>query len=305
MDDTLTIYVSEAPDDERRRRRRRRIVAALAVGVIAAALADQPPGTKPEDVAKPPLVVTVETKPAETESIPASPYGPPSPATEAVASPPAKVIASPAELEFENDRRPRLAVLRNDGGTAVERVSVSVGKPFLVSHNCARGIAPGATCVVAVAFDPQGTGRFTGALNIVAGDDRTRIPLRGRVAEPRPIVGEQVVEDAAPPAQTPPRPRVLCFEPAVVTFLTAGTKWVTLTNTQSEPLTIAAIRVNGSGYRIDGCLGILPPGAKCRFSITPGRAAMIRHQTVQIAVDAVDPVTGGTLPVHRDTNCRR
>lgn len=313
MEDTITIHLGDAEEEERRRRRRGRMGAGLMVGIVVAALVPSPPEKAAGGAAgvKPGSAISVVRH--EAPIGPPLPATPPPPPADPIEPPrPARAAVTPAQLDFGDGPLRRvstaqLAVIRNDGGVPIERVTASAPPPFYVTNGCRRGIAPGAECAVAVVFDAAEAGAFTGTLEIVAAGRRSRVALRaGAAAPPAPVV---VVEER--PAQ-PQRPRVLCFDPPAITFLTRGTKWVTLRNREAEPLQITSIRIlrNGAvspGHRIEtnGCLGTLPPGGQCRFAVAPTRQAMLLHETVQIAVDAVDPATGRTHPVHRDTNCRK
>jgi hypothetical protein len=319
MDHTLTFYAGSAGQEERRRRRRGRIFAGIMIGLLAAALAPRTPepkaGSARIGVQVPPISVVRFERPigpsmpsgmtstppgAATVTPPQQPSTPPLPA---------KAIVAPSRLDFGDGplvrtSAPQLATVRNSGGTPIERVKIRAGKPFLVASNCGRGIAPGAECVVAVGFAPNAAGTFDRMLVIDTGNQHARVALQGRVTEPR--------KAEPPPPPVRDMPRVLCFQPESLTFIAAGTKSVTLTNPESTPLEVTNIHIlrkttgtSAIGYDVDttSCRRTLLPGQQCRFEVRARTQALLLHETVQIAVDYLDPA-GKTRSVHRATNCR-
>jgi hypothetical protein len=330
MENTLTIYLSDT-GEERRRRRRRRLAAAILAGGVIAALAKGTPktvgasggqaggpggGTTGVHVETPVRVVRVEPDPGPVAASEAT-RGPDErpPDSQPPVLRPAKAVFSPSSgLDFADGPLVRgaaaqLATVRNDGGTPIERVTVKAKRPFVVTNGCRHGLAPGAECVVAVVFAPGEAGRFEETLHIAAGSESARIRLRGRATEP---VIERLPPEDPPPQPPQLTPRVLCFQPESLRFVSPGTKAVTLTNPEDTPLDVTKIRIlrNGveaTGYTVDtaSCVGLLQPHQPCRLAVTASLRAMLLHETVKIAVDYVDPASRETRAVHRATSCGR
>jgi hypothetical protein len=326
MENTLTIYLSDT-GEERRRRRRRGLAAAILAGGVIAALAKGTPKTVgasggPADgktgvhVETPVRVVGVEPDPGPVAASEAT-RGPDErpPDSQPPVPRPAKAVFSPSSgLDFGDGPLVRgagaqLATVRNDGGTPIERVTAKAAKPFVVTNGCRHGLAPGAECVVAVVFAPGEAGRFEETLRIAAGSESARIRLRGRATEP---VIEKPPVEVTPRQQPQLTPRVLCFQPESLRFVSPGTKAVTLTNPEDTPLDVTKIRilrngVDATGYTVDtaSCVGLLQPHQPCRLAVTASLRAMLLHETVKIAVDYVDPASRETRAVHRATSCGR
>ena len=343
---TLDIYVGET--ERRRRKRRGKWVVPLIVGA-AAALAltretplhegDAPSKTVKRIVAPPARVAVVQTPPTMPTTLTAQAP----PATTSTTAPvattpppvvvaPAHVAVAPSRLDFGEGPPTRgvpaqLATIRNDGGEPLARVSVGVAGPFLVTSGCPDALAPGEQCAIAVVFAPKQPGRFAGALDVAAGDQRTRVALRGSVSRPR-----EVVTPTAPPARPPrpaiaqvtPRPaqvpvfvpppppaRMLCFDPPFLRFVSTGKQTITLTNPEAAVLRVVAIVPIGrqgetlSGYEIEPgrCLRELKARQQCRFTIRAHELALRTRETMHVAVYYDDPLTGERRTAQSSSAC--
>jgi hypothetical protein len=300
--------------EERRKRRRGKWLIPLIVGLGAAlALGREKP--------RPPIIVQPPPAPVATPPA-AAPAPPPIPA---------RIVVTPARLDFGDGPLRRgvaaqMATIRNEGGQPLPRVSAVVDGPFMATSGCEEELAPGDRCTIAVVFTPTQPGRFAGSLNIAAGEQRAQIPLRGSVprpvevatpAAPAPLPPPQViVEMTRPPAPAPPPPppppaRMLCFEPALVRFTSTGRQTITLTNPETTPLRVVAVLPVGrqgqtvSGYEIDSrkCLRVLNGGQQCKFTVSASELALQTRETMQLTVYYEDPATGGRRAARFSSAC--
>lgn len=310
---TVSIYVD---GESERKRKRSKWAIPLIVGLAAAYAVSR---TRDEPVVAPPPpppVVTETIAPVDTVAETIVPAATTSSAVELPADPipvppptPARPVFSPSRIDFgEGGRAPaQLATVRNEGGEPISLVSTTISGPFLATNGCANGVAPGAQCMVAVVFAPQQPGTSTGALTIVADGKRTRIPLRGSLREPvaPPVVTPPVIVQAPPPVVVPPRPvkppaRQLCFEPSRIHFKSVGRQSVTLTNPERTPLRVAGVAITtqagviASGYEVEaaGCMRVLDPGKRCRFTVRATELAIQRGERIELTVYYDDLLTG-------------
>jgi hypothetical protein len=318
----IDIYVG---DDEQRKRRRGKWLIPLLVGLGAAyALGrDKPqvPAPPTPIVAPPPVVAQPAPVVAEPAPVVETPPTP--------AAVPARIAVAPARLDFGNGPLTRgvpaqIAIIRNDGGQPLPRVSAAVDGPFLATSGCAEELAPGDQCMIAVVFAPKEAGRFTGSLKIAAGEQRAQVPLRGSVprevvtappvpAQPQaPVVATVTPPPPAAPAQPQlPPARMLCFEPALVRFTSTGKQTITLTNPEPVPLRVVAILPIGrqgqtvSGYEIESrrCVRVLKAGQQCKFTVRANELALQTRETMQLTVYYDDPVTGSRRPARFSSTC--
>ena len=205
----------------------------------------------------------------------------------------------------DRDASAQFAVIRNDGGTPIERVTASSDAPFVATNGCAGGVAAGAQCVVAVVFaPPKDGGRFAGTLKIAAGGDRASIALRGTASEPPPV------PEPTPVVVLPPIRR-LCFDPPGIHFQSPGSQNVTLTNPEKTALRVVSIVPTNlagyaaSGYAIDAspCIRTLAAGEQCAFAITANKRALALHEKMLIDVTYEDPATGIRRAAMSSTAC--
>jgi hypothetical protein len=242
----------------------------------------------------------------------------------------ARMALSPALLDF-GDAPParglpaQLATVRNEGKQALAGVSAAVDGPFMATSGCAKELAPGDQCMIAVVFAPRQPGRFTGSLKIAAGQERAQIPLRGSIPQPREVVTvpapppapAPVVATATPPPAPAPAPpplapaRMLCFQPASLRFISTGSQTITLTNPEPVPLRVVDVVPIGrqghavSGYEIESkkCLRVLDAGQQCTFTIRASEIALQTRETMQLNVFYEDPVTGSRRAARFSTSC--
>ncbi|HYC88715.1 MAG TPA: choice-of-anchor D domain-containing protein [Thermoanaerobaculia bacterium] len=310
MENTISIYLARPAEEPRRRRRRGRIAAAMLVGVMAAAAMPKARNDAPRIGVQAMAPIRVVRH--------AQPVGPPvpvqdEPKPEPPPPSPAKAVVMPSRLDFSERGGTQLATIRNDGGLPIERVSVSADAPFLATNGCARGVAPGAECVVAVVFSPRKGGSFTGTLNVAAGGERSRIALRGILTETAPPMPVPVRVPAPVPAPAPPPVRLLCFDPPSIHFTTPGTQTITLTNPEPTPLRVASIEALGrrgdtaSGYSVEAsrCLRFLGAGQQCTFTITATERALKTKEIMNLRVEYEDPATGQRQAARASAACRR
>jgi hypothetical protein len=319
---TIDLYIDG--DERRRKRRRGKWLLPLFVGVIAAYTAGR---QKPAAIAPVALTVGLQ-KPAIAVQAPPGDIAPaPAPVPPA---PPARLAVGPLRLDFGDGPLTRgvpaqMAVIRNDGGQPLPRVTVAAARPFLVTSGCVRDLAPGGECMVAVVFAPQQPGQFAGSLKIAAGTERAQIPLRGSVPRPRQVVPPApapapppVVVQAPPPPPVPVAPalppaRVLCFQPALLRFTSTGKQTISLTNPEPVPLRVVAVLPIGrqgqtlSGYEIDAgrCIRVLKPGQQCKFTVRANEIALRTSESMQMKVYYDDPATGTRRPALFSPVCGR
>jgi hypothetical protein len=144
------------------------------------------------------------------------------------------------------------------------------------------GVAPGATCVVAVTFAPKTYGSVSGSLGITfcAVDATPCVPITTSDVS---LAGEGVHADTLTLA-----PTALAFSSTLL-GTPSPTQTVTLTN-GSEEMAINGLTLGGaapSDFAVehDGCTGAdLAPGATCSFDVSfaPGQAGA-RSATVTVA----------------------
>jgi hypothetical protein len=316
---TITVYLAES---EKRKRKRSKWAIPILIGLVAAFAFGRPNARIEEPV---PIVVTpaveapvVVTPVAEAPVAEVPVFDTPAVEEPPVPPPalPAHAVVTPARLDFGDgpmDRgvAPQLATLRNDGGQPIARITTAVDGPFIATNGCARGLAPGGECIVAVTFTTQQPGKFTGALTIATDTKRSRVPLRGSVARPRVIVSDPVPAPATTPAVAqaptpvvpapPPIPkRKLCADPPRLVFTQVGKQTITLTNRETTPLRVMGVDIVGktgqsaSGYEIDSgkCMRVLKPGQRCRFTVRATDLAIQRKETITLDVYYDDPITG-------------
>lgn len=315
MEDILSVYLTNPGEEERKRRRRGRWIAGLVVGLVAAAAVPRTPKPQGEPPrigvhAMAPISVVRYTEPVGPQPPAVVPQPQPQPQPEPPKPEPepqplpAKAVVTPSRLDFRERGGAQLATIRNDGGMPIERVSITADAPFVATNGCARGVAPGAECVVAVVFAPGKGGKYSGTLNVAAGSSRSRVALRG------------VLTEAPPPAPVPAPPppvRLLCFDPPAIHFTTPGTQTITLTNPESAPLRVVRIEALGrtgdtaSGYTVEAsrCTRFLGAGQQCTFSITASERALKMREVMNLRVEYEDPATGLRQAARASAACGR
>ncbi len=240
-----------------------------------------------------------------------------------------RLAVAPALLDFGDgpstrSLAPQLATVRNEGRQALAGVSAIVDGPFMATSGCAKELAPGDQCMIAVVFTPRQPGRFTGALKIAAGQERAQIPLRGGIPQavtptlhaPPPAPAAAVAAVTPPPSPAPvplppPPARMLCFEPALLRFTSTGRQTITLTNPEPVPLRVVDVVPIGrqgqaiSGYQVESkkCLRVLDAGQQCTFTVSAGLVALQTRETMQLTVFYEDPVTGSRRAARFSTAC--
>lgn len=327
----LEIHVGEGAQ-RRRRRRRGKWLLPLLLGIVAAFLLTR---EKPQTPV-PPRTVSVPPKPAlnptpEPTLNPVSATTPEPPAETPPAPAPARVTVAPTQIDFGELVPPRfvpaqMLTIRNDGGEAAPAVTIATSGPFLATNGCSHELPPAAECAIAVVFAPRKAGSFTGVLRVTSAAEHADVALRGTMARvapvetPAPRPQSQQTAQSVPPAPLPappapapvPPPRVLCFDPPSIHFLTTGRQDITLTNPGPLPLRVVAILPVGqqgqtiSGYEVDPgrCLREIAPGRQCRFSVRANQLALQRREMMQLTVYYDDPLTGTRRAASVSSACR-
>lgn len=312
---TITVYLAES---EKRKRKRSKWAIPILVGLVAAFAFGRPQARieEPVPIVAPPPVVVTPVAEAPVAEVPLVETNVETPVVEEPPAPPpalpAHAVVTPPRLDFGDGPMnrvvaPQLATLRNDGGQPIARITTAVDGPFIATNGCARGLAPGGECIVAVTFTTQQPGKFSGALTIATDTKRNRVPLRGSVARPRVVVSDPVPAPEPPPviAQAPPPipKRNLCVDPPRVHFTQVGKQTITLTNQEKTSLRVMGVAIVGqggqsaSGYEIDSgkCMRVLNPGQRCKFTVRATELAIQRGEKITLNVYYDDLITGQRL----------
>ena len=191
---------------------------------------------------------------------------------------------SPAALVFDTQvlntsSVAKPVVLSNTGGAPLQLFSISTAGDFVQSNNCGAQLAPQASCVISVVFNPTATGSLIGTLTISS--DGSALPLAVSLS------GTGVTN--AP-----------TLTPVSITFKdtklgrASMAKTVLLTANGPGPLVISAITLSGDFSQTNDCPSSLDPGMSCtiRVQFTPTVAGEITG-----ALSVVDNGLGGTHSV--------
>ncbi|WP_263355077.1 choice-of-anchor D domain-containing protein [Acidicapsa acidisoli] len=172
--------------------------------------------------------------------------------------PPAAPLFSASALNFGNRNvgepsAPYVLGLANLGATALTIDSISASADFPLAKNCPASLAGGASCPVAVQFDPKATGPRPSELVLTSSGVHPSLDV------------------ALSGVGTTPTAVVL---PASLLFISqqlgssSGASEVTLSNTGSGPLTITSIAVSGQFAETNNCGKTLTAGGGCTINVS-------------------------------------
>jgi hypothetical protein len=190
---------------------------------------------------------------------------------------PAQSVASftPQSLAFTQNLRSsgpsqRISLV-NIGQAPLHPSAIHTEGDFSQTNNCAVMLAPGAGCVISVAFTPTGPGERLGY--VVVADDSADSPHR------IPITGTSTIAVAR-------------LGPGRLTFgqnvgATSAQQTVTLTSTGDGPLHIANIAVTGEFKVLSDCPSVLLPGLSCPIGVAfAPQGSGSRHGSLIVTSDA-------------------
>src|SRR5262249_6490216 len=157
--------------------------------------------------------------------------------------------------------------------------SVSITGDFSQTNNCSSVLTTGASCTAQVTFSPSAAGLRSGSLN--APTDNTTLTAS--------LSGTDGI------ATTAVAPTALDFDTQLVDS-TSPARSITLTNTNTIPLNISGITVNGDFAQTNTCGALLAPGASCAINVTFTPAARLnRTGTLTIQSDSTPPAANVPL----------
>lgn len=161
----------------------------------------------------------------------------------------------------------------NSGSTTLTLKPIMVSSNFTEADQCST-LAPGASCLVSVAFAPASTGAIAGAL--VVSD------TGGQVSTQATLSGQGTLPGIAA------APSNLSFG-SVTVSKTSEAQTITLTNSGTAPLQIGSITASGDFAETDTCASsTLAAGSYCVISVTMTPTTMgTRTGTIQI-INAAD-----------------
>jgi hypothetical protein len=171
------------------------------------------------------------------------------------------IIFSPASLDFGTQNvgtksQPRNVTALNDGGSALPITSINIGgsdpNDFSQTNKCPSSLPIGATCPIAVVFQPQAGGSRSATLNVNyqgLGSPQT-VPLSG-------------VGAISTVTLTPAK---LAF-PIQLVGTTSSAQTATLTNTGTVAVNISNISTSGPFTESNNCPSSLPIGQSCQIQV--------------------------------------
>jgi Abnormal spindle-like microcephaly-assoc'd, ASPM-SPD-2-Hydin/Cep192 domain 4/HYDIN/CFA65/VesB-like, Ig-like domain len=147
--------------------------------------------------------------------------------------------------------------------------SITTTGPFTQTNNCTT-LTPGAYCTIAVTFAPTTTGVLTGTLVVndnYAATQQVSVNLQGTSLPP----------DAFSAAS-------LAFGNGVVSSPSAA-KTLTLSNSQSYPMSITGVTMTGDYSETDNCNGVVAAKGNCVFNVVfTASATGSRPGSIAVAV---------------------
>jgi len=146
---------------------------------------------------------------------------------------------------------PKTVTLTNNQSVPLNISSITATPAVFAASSCATPVPPSGSCVINVTFTPSATGSFTGTLTVL--DDASTSPQTITSS------GTGIVSVSLTPA-------VLQFASQVV-GTTSKAATVTLTNSQSTPLSVTSVTTTGPFAAI-ACPASIPPSGSCTISVT-------------------------------------
>lgn len=145
----------------------------------------------------------------------------------------------------------QIVTLSNNGQASLTGIQIqTTNSDFAFTTTCTASLAPGAACVVRVAFSPRATGPDKGELVVTDVLRSQQILLTGSGTLPN--IGLA--------------PGALNFGPVGIT-LTSATQQLTLTNGSAAPMTGIAISASGAFTQANACGLALAPGSSCIIQV--------------------------------------
>lgn len=152
---------------------------------------------------------------------------------------------------------PHIVTLQNTGRTSLGILGIGVASPdFHVTHNCGASLAPGATCMIFVVFQPTAAGVLSANVQVVTGlaAGPGLLPLIG-TATPAPVG----VIDA---------PAAVSFDDQML-GTTSAARAVTLRNTGSADIAVSLVSAQGD-FAVSGqdACAVIAPGTACTLGVS-------------------------------------
>jgi Bacterial Ig-like domain (group 2)/Abnormal spindle-like microcephaly-assoc'd, ASPM-SPD-2-Hydin/PQQ-like domain len=145
----------------------------------------------------------------------------------------------------------KILTLTNYGSDTKTINSATISGNFAQTNNCGSSLGPGASCTFTVTFTPLSAGSQQGTISV--NDSGFRSPHTAKLVG----VGETVA--LAPPAGVDfPRQMVDTMSPPTT---------VTLTNYDTNPLTIYSVAASGDIAQTNNCGGSLAAGSHCSINV--------------------------------------
>lgn len=170
---------------------------------------------------------------------------------------PAAPLLSTAALAFtsRNVGEPGSAqkvTVTNLGSATLPLSSITASPDFPLTDGCPASLGGGASCSLALRFDPTSTGARTGTLAVESTSIHPllSVELTGTGTAPTAIV----------------LPQALVFQPQQK-GIASGSRTVTLANTGTGPLTIASIAAGGDFTETSNCPKVVAPGNGCTIGV--------------------------------------
>jgi hypothetical protein len=167
------------------------------------------------------------------------------------------VLSGPAALSFGNQNvgEPSLSqsvTFTNIGSAAMTIHSIAAGTGFKVSNNCGTALKGGASCALAVRFDPTALGPRSTRLVLSSSGIHPllSLALSGTGTAPEAVVSSTALNYDAQKVGT-----------------SSAAQTVTLSNNGSGPLTIQSIVATGSFVQTNNCGKTVQPGNGCTVSV--------------------------------------
>jgi phospholipase C len=146
--------------------------------------------------------------------------------------------------------RAKTLTLTNRGQSVLAINSITTNRDYRETDNCPSNVAPGASCVISITFQPTQDGPRPGVLTITDSDP----------ASPQTVSfqGEGTWITMSPGSlDFPPQPVGTSSQPQTIEITSAGT-----------PLLIGNVRTSGDFSQANNCPASLPSRGKCQIQVT-------------------------------------
>ena len=184
-------------------------------------------------------------------------------------------VLTPAVLTFPDtmetlDAAPLTLTLTNTGNAALVLTGTTLSdtQNFTLGSTCPGTLAPSASCTLSVSFQPKIVAALHATLTISDNSASTNTAGAG-IAQQTVSISANGIAFEEPRAVA--SPTSLAY-PQTTTNSSAPAQTVTLTNTGTQPLTVARVALNGTAVAAfqlsnGNCLGSLAAGASCTETI--------------------------------------